>query len=74
MGVLIKLRDCESLSPAEAQVRDTIVEDPRAALSFTVYELAEASYTSPSTRSSRSSRPSRRRPSRRRVSSSTSTS
>ncbi len=49
MGVLIKLRDCESLSPAEAQVRDTIVEDPRAALSFTVYQLAEASYTSPST-------------------------
>ncbi|WP_455138779.1 MurR/RpiR family transcriptional regulator [Thermophilibacter sp.] len=49
MGVLIKLRDCESLSPAEAQVRDAIIADPRGALSSTVYELAEAAYTSPST-------------------------
>lgn len=49
MGVLIKLRDCESLSPAEAQVRDAIIADPRAALSQTVYELAESAYTSPST-------------------------
>lgn len=49
MGVLIKLRDCESLSPAEAQVRDVIIEDPRSVLSSTVYELAEAAYTSPST-------------------------
>ncbi len=49
MGVLIKLRDCESLSPAEAQVRDVIIADPRAVLSSTVYELAASSYTSPST-------------------------
>ena len=49
MGVLIKLRDCESLSPAEAQVRDVIIEDPRSVLNSTVYELAEAAYTSPST-------------------------
>lgn len=49
MSVLIKLRDCESLSPAEAQVRDVIIADPRAVLSQTVYELAETAYTSPST-------------------------
>lgn len=49
MSVLIKLRDCESLSPAEAQVRDTILADPRRAMESTVYELAGASFTSPST-------------------------
>lgn len=49
MGVLIKLRDCESLSPAESQVRDVILANPRSALSQTVYELADAAFTSPST-------------------------
>lgn len=49
MSVLIKLRDCESLSPAEAQVRDVIIANPREVLSSTVYELAASSYTSPST-------------------------
>ena len=49
MSVLIKLRDCNSFSAAEAGVRDYILRNSRSVLKQTIYDVARLSFTSPAT-------------------------
>jgi DNA-binding MurR/RpiR family transcriptional regulator len=45
----MRMRECESLSPSEAQVRDFILNNVKDAKSMSIYELAKAAFVSPST-------------------------